>query len=233
MDTADQLSNSPSPVKVDRLSSSGSGYEVVPENLDNDDENTIDTQDFIPLTLDALGSFFDVDGRIADGVKLREAVFNGGCTSDIRKKVWPFLFGVYLFSSTKREREDIAKTNYFNYQALKQKCQTLLGNVVSIVIDDIKYSPYANLEKEAIKNFENMAEIFALKQDIVPEFCDWYRVVDKDIPRTDIDHPYFQEDKDYKTKMRNILNTFGVFHPEIGYVQVRDFLIYLQTIIYI
>ena len=199
-------------------STSASGFEFVSENVDNEDGTSVDIQEFIPLTIDALQDFYDDDGRIANSDKLREAVFNGGCSSDIRIKVWPFLFEVYPFSSTKRERDAISMTNFFNYQALKHKCKAEINGV--LIVDDVKESPYANLDMCTLDGLQKAAELFAEKKQYDFKFQDWYRVVDKDIPRTDIEHSYFDENHDYEVKMRNILTTFGVIHPQIGYVQV-------------
>lgn len=189
--------------------------------VSNTDDNDIkDIIEFDFLTEEKLKTFFDDNGRVVDEFKLRQAVFNGGCSANIRKKVWSFLFGLYPMMSTHRERKEHFYENYFKYQALKEKCFNLLShNQFDIVLEE---STLDDISKVQFDYHKTSSEIFAEKQEFDLELVSrWFNVIDKDIPRTDVDHPYFQIEKNNRLKeMRNILITFGFFHPSVGYLQV-------------
>ncbi|XP_022659245.1 TBC1 domain family member 17-like [Varroa destructor] len=57
------------------------------------------------LGLDEWATYFDIAGRIFDPNNLRERIFRGGCSPEIRPEAWKFLLGVYDFSKTAKERE--------------------------------------------------------------------------------------------------------------------------------
>ena len=193
--------------------------------VSNADDNDIpETINFTFLTEDMMSNFFDVDGRVVDEAKLRHAVFNGGCCSIIRKKIWSFLFGLYPMTSTERERKELSYDNYFRYQSLKEKCSSLLSSYQDISIVNSTLSKQALEDLDPVKSdyYKNIGQIYAEKQPFNLETTDsWINIIDKDIPRTDIDHPYFQKHKEESLEqMRNILIVFGFFHPSIGYLQV-------------
>jgi len=78
------------------------------------------------LNFNVWETFLDKDGRVVNESALRRAVFKGGIDSKIRKEVWSFLFGLYPFSSTRREREALAAENEARYQALKMRWKDLM-----------------------------------------------------------------------------------------------------------
>ncbi|KAJ7393816.1 hypothetical protein OS493_003482 [Desmophyllum pertusum] len=78
------------------------------------------------LYCDVWEAFLDKDGRVVNESALRKAVFKGGIDCKIRKEVWSFLFGLYPFSSTRREREALAAENVARYQALKMRWKELV-----------------------------------------------------------------------------------------------------------
>ena len=91
-----------------------------------------------------------------------------------------------------------------------------------------EYVPKDNIPSDddefttSLENHSDMAKVYAWGcRANVDDVMTWYRVIDKDIPRTDYSHPYFEQGSDKViSQMRSILATFGFFHPNIGYVQV-------------
>ncbi|XP_001627200.2 TBC1 domain family member 15 isoform X2 [Nematostella vectensis] len=74
-----------------------------------------------PLEKQEWTKMMDQDGRIINESGLRKAVFKGGVSSQLRKEVWRFLYGLYPFSSTQRERQVILAENYTKYNAQKNR----------------------------------------------------------------------------------------------------------------
>lgn len=75
-------------------------------------------------------------------------------------------------------------------------------------------------DDSTLENYQNMAKIYAWSRRAnVEDVVTWYKVIDKDIPRTDYSHPYFDKGEEVMCQMKSILATFGFFHPNIGYVQ--------------
>lgn len=92
------------------------------------------------LGCDVWETFLDKDGRLINESALRKAIFKGGVDFKIRKEVWSFLFGLYPFSSTKREREALAAENKARYQALKTRWKGLVDAYKPPVEPDIPES---------------------------------------------------------------------------------------------
>ena len=200
-------------------------YEFVNGPVSNEDDTDVSmTTDFEQLTENELALYFDGDGRVINEAKLREAIFNGGCHPDVRIKVWPYLFGLYPIMSTEREKKEHFFENYFRYHALKRRCFDYINATdLPPMSTDFEASPSELcIDQFIFDSHQNLAEIFAKKQRVeLSAIGDWYGVIDKDIPRTDIDHPFFFDDTQRKlNEMRNILITFGFFHPNVGYCQV-------------
>ena len=205
--------------------SSSYGFQHVSNSVSYDDGISACSGDFHTFTSDEWKQCMDNDGRVVDEMKMRESVFNGGCDSCVRADVWGFLFKLYPLNSTKRERQTLFVENALYYQALKNKCSEFLksGDFSPIVVDEVCASTF-DINEDKFQASWQIAQTRAVADSQDIDFTvihDWFRVVDKDIPRTDIDHPYFHENTEASTHMRNILITFGVYHPKIGYVQVR------------
>lgn len=92
------------------------------------------------LHCSAWEAFLDRDGRVVNESAVRKAVFKGGIDCMIRKEVWSFLFGLYPFLSTRREREALAAENVARYGALKTRWKELLKTYKPPVDPDVPES---------------------------------------------------------------------------------------------
>ncbi|XP_019622925.1 PREDICTED: TBC1 domain family member 17-like [Branchiostoma belcheri] len=79
-----------------------------------------------PLDKPTFQSMLDPDGRLVNEHALRKAVFRGGVDPTVRKDTWQFMFGLYPFLSTAREREVMSAEHHFKYHQLKARWKTLL-----------------------------------------------------------------------------------------------------------
>ncbi|XP_002737000.2 TBC1 domain family member 15-like [Saccoglossus kowalevskii] len=192
---------------------------------------------------------FDSDGRLVDEHLFRKTVFRGGICEEVRKDAWKFLFGLYPCSSTARERETLALENHCRYHALKTIWKKNLSSPqYSYCVDKPDYLTDDSQEQDEVftneieslnsitvggtrklseevkqqKCFADIqGQVYAGRQSIdMNSGCCAIRIIDKDVPRTDRDHPYFLGDKNpHLSVLRDILITFAVFHPDVGYAQ--------------
>ncbi|XP_075530465.1 TBC1 domain family member 15-like isoform X2 [Dermacentor variabilis] len=65
------------------------------------------------------------DGRILNEGTLRERIFRGGISTDLRREVWPFLLGYYSFDSTYKEREALRKKLKDYYYRMKLQWKSI------------------------------------------------------------------------------------------------------------
>lgn len=232
-----------------------------------------------PLKLDEFQKFLDTDGRLVDESLFRKAVFLGGVEPIARRDVWQFLFSLYPYSSTKREREVMLLDYIVKYNEMKNRWKTLLvlsanpcadkfeqgilaryqldeqhcelkspdfdaeSPVAGFVNDDIniKANQTYTLEpdftalskncqfldvnsadtQQRIEFMKIQAKVYVQRHKIkITEMKSYLRIVDKDVPRTDRDVPYFMDPNiHHLTMLRDILITYATFHPDIGYVQ--------------
>ncbi|XP_014916707.1 TBC1 domain family member 17 [Poecilia latipinna] len=63
--------------------------------------------------------FLDSEGRVKDPEKVKDLVFRGGVTPNLRKEVWKFLLGFYPWKSTSKEREEILRFKTDEYFRMK------------------------------------------------------------------------------------------------------------------
>nr|CAB3266827.1 TBC1 domain family member 15-like [Phallusia mammillata] len=214
-------------------------YEVVNSKhlMSNEDQQSVIKPDFSPLTKDTLSKYFDIDGRVVQESKLRQSLFHGGCNEEIRRTVWSFIFGLYPMLSTTRERKDLDIENHYKYHALKRRWQSYMGDYNednlsdSIDLSTLNMQDYMSADLPTCdvhtvtqdnlhSTFKDMARTYAWKKTMDSAPFSWYRVIEKDLPRTDLDHAYFKDDSNiHLDRMKNILATFGFFHPNVGYVQ--------------
>ena len=73
------------------------------------------------LSSTAFASFFDAEGRLVEAHSFRRAVFQGGIDPACRPLAWKFLFGVFPFYSTPRERDILSLEMKLNYEAMKER----------------------------------------------------------------------------------------------------------------
>ncbi|XP_065661460.1 uncharacterized protein LOC101241039 isoform X3 [Hydra vulgaris] len=132
-----------------------------------------------PLSKEKFEKMFDESGRLVNEHDLRKAIFKGGVEEVIRKEVWVFLFELYPFNTTARERDILAVENTVRYEAMKIRWKTLLKGLVNDY-ESVYYCPkwFTGCPKNANEYTEtsgiteavivnNTAEVHA---DIIEEF---------------------------------------------------------------
>lgn len=122
------------------------------------------------LGSDVWETFLDKDGRVVNESALRKAIFKGGVDSRIRKDVWSFLFGLFPFSSTRREREALGAENEARYQALKIRWKELVQTYQPPVESDVPESiPLYLKECQACNSNLNQAQNHQSESSTVAE----------------------------------------------------------------
>ncbi|CAH1788233.1 unnamed protein product [Owenia fusiformis] len=203
-----------------------------------------------PMCREEYQSYLDCDGRLVDEHRFRKAVFRGGVSPDIRVEVWQFLFGLYPFTSTTRERSVMLADYHVKYQALKTRWKQLLCqhvqcnkelnsekflspcylqgsgyNIDDTATESSQIPTSQSLSSPEIQQqitfMKLQATVYAGRQNIdIGQLKPYIRVIDKDVPRTDRDVPYFSGDSNpHLAVLRDILITFAAYHPTVGYAQ--------------
>ncbi|XP_038055377.1 TBC1 domain family member 15-like [Patiria miniata] len=210
--------------------------------------------------------FLDDDGRLVEVQSFRQAVFRGGIESDVRQDAWAFLYGLYPFQSTRRERKVLSMEYHYRYEALKARWKALLALTTppnDVTANGAEEVHLSRKSSESLHNIheksdvsdcrcgetdlhnrnstqngpetkedqrlqmecmELQARIYAEREpldiDNMDAFKKSIRIIDKDVPRTDRDHPKFKGPNNPNLpRLRNILITFAVFHPQVTYAQ--------------
>ena len=79
-----------------------------------------------PLTSQEWAESLDDKGRVIDVKQLKEQIFRRGLESnELRREVWKFLLNFYSWSSTKRERIELAKQRETEYFAMKLQWKSM------------------------------------------------------------------------------------------------------------
>ena len=79
-----------------------------------------------PVTTKEWESFFDGEGYIIDVNKVKERIFRGGFESNLlRREGWKFLLHYYSWSSTRRERVELAKQRESEYFSMKLQWRSM------------------------------------------------------------------------------------------------------------
>lgn len=188
-----------------------------------------------------LPGVMDAEGRV-DESRLRTHIFkNGGVSPDERGQVWRFLFGMYPCSSTALERPLLLEQMAVRYQVMKRKWQQLLPGAVRLrlngtdaeLLTAVKYFDQRQdreLNKQQIQSDETQERLSFLQLQAqvlfervtfdLEELQEAIRIIDKDVPRTDRDLPYYRnEGLGNLLVLRDILITYAAFHPEVSYAQ--------------
>lgn len=114
------------------------------------------------LSSTAFSALFDAEGRLVDEHVFRRCVFEGGIEAQCRAEAWKFLFGVFPFGSTPKERETLRLEMKLNYAAMKARWQEEAGRC------------RLGLEMEGIES-DDVGEVFideSFKDEITPESFD-------------------------------------------------------------
>ncbi|XP_077063944.1 uncharacterized protein LOC143715926 isoform X1 [Siphateles boraxobius] len=189
----------------------------------------------------SLPGVMDAEGRV-DESRLRMHIFkNGGVSPDERGQVWRFLFGMYPCSSTALERHLLLEQMSVRYQVMKRKWQHLLPGAVRLrlngtdaeLLTAVKFfdqrqdreqnqQPYQSEEaQEKLSFLQLQAQVLFERVTFdLEELQEAIRIIDKDVPRTDRDLPYYRnEGLGNLLVLRDILITYAAFHPEVSYAQ--------------
>eukprot|EP00042_Codosiga_hollandica_P028793 m.153958 g.153958 ORF g.153958 m.153958 type:complete len:410 (+) comp52874_c1_seq2:150-1379(+) len=162
-------------------------------------------------------SLHDDAGRVVHSTVVRKLVFEGGIEQSLRKEVWRFLLGYHSFTTTTRERAVIESERRIEYLARRQRWKELLEP------DDQAHAmSLATLEGDDQFQFMFIqATMNAARQDIDEDDArKEIRTIDKDVPRTDRRVDYYSGDNNVHLQwLRNILITYSLFHPQVGYTQ--------------
>ena len=170
-----------------------------------------------PLSKKAWELYFDDDGRIVQESLLRKAVFQGGVDGSIRREVWQYLMGYFPFHTTHLERDIIRRQLRVEYQSLKSRWKEMLEPSEAAKSPD----DFESLEDPQLIFMKLQADLNARRHIInEAEARGYLRVIKKDVPRTDRKEEYFSgDDNIHLTWLHDILVTYAVFHPQVGYAQ--------------
>ncbi|XP_014011994.1 TBC1 domain family member 15 [Salmo salar] len=188
-----------------------------------------------------LPGVMDAEGRV-DESRLRMHIFkNGGVSHSERGQVWRFLFGVYPCSSTSLERPLLQEQLNVRYHSMKRKWQQLFPAAVRLRINGTDAELVAAVQyfdvrqdrvqlqaqnqsdevRERLSFLELQAQVLFERVTFdLEELQEAIRIIDKDVPRTDRDLPYYSgEGLGNLLVLRDILITYAAFHPEVSYAQ--------------
>ncbi|XP_056612973.1 TBC1 domain family member 15 isoform X2 [Triplophysa dalaica] len=176
----------------------------------------------------SLPGVMDSEGRV-DESRLRMHVFkNGGVSPEERGQVWRFLFGMYPCSSTALERPLLLEQMAVRYRLMKGKWQQLLPGAVRVRLNGtdaellaaVKYFDQRQDREQNRQQFQSDEVLFERVTFDLEELQEAIRIIDKDVPRTDRDLPYYRnEGLGNLLVLRDILITYAAFHPEVSYAQ--------------
>ncbi|XP_063734914.1 TBC1 domain family member 25 isoform X2 [Eleginops maclovinus] len=188
-----------------------------------------------------LPGVMDAEGRV-DESRLRMYIFkNGGVCPSERGFVWRFLFGMYPCSSTVLERFLLQEQMVVRYQVMKRKWQQFLPPAVRMhlngtdaeLVAAVRYfdQRQAQAQQQTTEESEEVRDRVAfleLQAQILfervtfdqEELREATRIIDKDVPRTNRDLRYYQQEGlGNLLVLRDILITYAAFHPEVSYAQ--------------
>ncbi|KAJ3286145.1 GTPase activating protein [Rhizoclosmatium sp. JEL0117] len=157
------------------------------------------------------------NGRIvAAQSEIQRRIFVGGVDPELRGQVWPFLFELYPWDSTHAERKKIKAKNTAEYWRMK-------------------YEWLAVAERLGHQDFETTPSDQVGQDPDADMYRDAFMRVDKDVPRTDRGHPFYNDPNPptprppgvgpfspHQNILRDILITYACSYPDsdgIGYVQ--------------
>jgi len=78
-----------------------------------------------PLTAVEWASFMKEDGSFTNARELKFRIFRGGVEHELRAEVWKYLLGYYDWSSTKAQRDEVAKQRKDDYYRMKLQWRTI------------------------------------------------------------------------------------------------------------
>ncbi|KAI8637932.1 rab-GTPase-TBC domain-containing protein [Parasitella parasitica] len=163
-----------------------------------------------PVTETEWASYFDSDGKLSVGESaIRKSIFCGGLEHNVRKEAWLFLNGVYPWSSTTIEREQINKKKRKEYEQLRNKW---FQDQVYKETDRFKDQKH-RIDKD-VHRTDRTVDIYAAEN----------------MPNPD---PFMHVGtNEHLEILKSILCTYNVYNTELGYVQgMSDLLSPLYAVI--
>ncbi|KAG9334865.1 hypothetical protein JZ751_006342 [Albula glossodonta] len=114
--------------------------------------------------------------------------FHRGVSPAERGQVWRFLFGMYPCSSTALERPLLEEQLAVRYQVMKRKWQQLLPECVRLRLNGTD-----GMHQDGDGSEMEFAELVLFERFTfdLEELQEAIRIIDKDVPRTDRDVPYY------------------------------------------
>ncbi|XP_026041582.1 GTPase-activating protein GYP7 isoform X1 [Astatotilapia calliptera] len=183
----------------------------------------------------------DAEGRV-DESRLRMHIFkNGGVCPSERGLAWRFLFGMYPCGSTALERSLLQDQLAVRYQVMKRKWQHFLPSAMRMRLNGtdaellaaVRY--FDQRQAQTQQQSQDRSEAVRVRMAFLElqaqilfervtfdreELQEAIRIIDKDVPRTNRDLSYYQnEGLGNLLVLREILITYAAFHPEVSYAQ--------------
>ncbi|KAI9311242.1 rab-GTPase-TBC domain-containing protein [Dichotomocladium elegans] len=150
-----------------------------------------------PISEEEWRTFFDQDGKLSIGVPyVLKRIFCGGLVPAIRFDAWLFLTNVFPWESTAKEREHLAEKYRNNY--IKQR---------SSWMDDPEVT-----ENSTFKDQKHRIDKDVHRTDRTVPFYS-----KEDIPNPDLTSPNGTNEN--LEKLKEVLYTYYMYNPELGYVQ--------------
>lgn len=146
-------------------------------------------------------AFFDHSGRLCiTESEVRERIFHGGLSPDVRKDAWLFLLGVFPWSSDADERRSIVSEKRNEYYRLKRQWW---DDVERQEKDDFWRDQKSRIEKDVHRTDRNIAPF-----------------VDSDTPHPDPNSRFAETGTNlHLEQLKDMLITYNEYNVNLGYVQ--------------
>lgn len=172
----------------------------------------------VPLSISAWKMAFDSAGKLIDPAVLKHSVFTGGVEANARALVWPFLLGLYPWSSSDEDRMQLMRKRREEYMALKTRWNIL-------------WSLAREEERHYLLSHSEGARCGAMN-DLKKEHADCLEAakrIKKDVARTHRTsmrgHCNDGHDALSVQSMETMLNVYAMYNRSVSYCQgMADFL---------
>lgn len=157
----------------------------------------------------------DKSGKFTDPAVMKQAIFAGGLESSLRSEAWPFILGLFTWTSSASERDAVLRQKRREYNSLKEKWLSLRSaaqdaDTISLAKDD---------QAITVDRRQRVSKAHA-------DYLETEEQIAKDIVRTDrhLDL-YMQDDAPATLLMGTLLNVYATYDNRITYCQgMSDFL---------
>ncbi|XP_050688883.1 TBC1 domain family member 15-like isoform X2 [Eriocheir sinensis] len=78
-----------------------------------------------PMTHDEFQQYVDDDGRVLEVDPLKQRIFKGGIHPNLRRELWCYLLGHYVWNQTYNQREERKREKENSYYIMKQQWKTI------------------------------------------------------------------------------------------------------------